>query len=308
MAPQVIEQYQQFSNQHVQQSYFTEEEFRDRVISSGRARGHDLVMVADASIHILAEQGFLQELTELRAELAPMLHPHTMAACGDYGLPYAWGTIGILYRGNRNSISQWQQLFTPPPQHQGSIVMYADPIDAVSLALLALNYPPYSSDVSQLKQAHLLLQQQQRFVQDYGVGLSYAVEYGANSGMTMAVGYSGEAHMLRKTLQQPDWQYVVPEQGTTLWTECLAIPRGAKHAANARQFLRFIHQPKVAADNAETMWFATPNQAALPLASHAYRTDPELFPPQHVLAKSHHFRLLPADVLRLRNRIVYSLR
>jgi spermidine/putrescine transport system substrate-binding protein len=47
--------------------------------------------------------------------------------------------------------------------------------------------------------------------------------------------------------EDDDLAYVVPQEGTLLWEDCLAIPTGAPHPDNAHAFINFILEAEVGA-------------------------------------------------------------
>ena len=59
-----------------------------------------------------------------------------------------------------------------------------------------------------------------------------------------------------------DLRYVVPSEGSNLWFDNLVIPKTVKHEKEAYAFINFMLKPENAAQNAEYIGYATPNQAA----------------------------------------------
>ncbi|GAA5218699.1 spermidine/putrescine ABC transporter substrate-binding protein [Corallincola platygyrae] len=309
LAPEVIAQFTKETGHKISQTYFDDEEIRDSVITSGRGEAYDLIMMHGASLQLMAEQGFFHSLDEINAELKDDFDPRWSALCGQYGLPYSWGTVGIVYRTSVSDtpITSWQQLFTPPKEHQGKVVMYMDVLDAPSSALLAIKEDPFTDDKKTLKKAYSLLKEQQKYLLAKEYGYGYALRMKAKSQMTMSLGYSDDQYVMQEETGQSDWVYVVPEEGTLLWAECLAAPTGKPLNAATQAFLRFISRPEVAAKNAETIWFATPSNAALKLTSEEYRSDQALFPNQKILEKSSLYRRLEPKAMRIRERMIGSL-
>jgi spermidine/putrescine-binding protein len=101
---------------------------------------------------------------------------------------------------------------------------------------------------------------------------------------------------------------MVPQEGTTLWLECIAAINNGELSKEASTILSFLSQPDIAAKNAMDSWFATPNSKAKALTTQEYQNDPELFPSQETLERSYLYRTLEPNSLQIRNRIVDSLR
>jgi putrescine transport system substrate-binding protein len=74
-----------------------------------------------------------------------------------------------------------------------------------------------------------------------------------------------------------DW--VIPDEGSLLWIDELAVPKDAPHVANAHLFINYLLNPRVIADISNSIGFANGNIAALPLLDPAIAKDPIIYPP-----------------------------
>ncbi|OSC72634.1 polyamine ABC transporter substrate-binding protein [Streptomyces sp. Alain-F2R5] len=95
--------------------------------------------------------------------------------------------------------------------------------------------------------------------------------------------YSGDVIQLQA--DDPDIEFVVPEEGAELWSESLMIPDLARHKANAERLIDFYYRPEVAAELAAWVNYVCPVPAARDvLASSddaetaALAEDPLIFP------------------------------
>jgi spermidine/putrescine transport system substrate-binding protein len=95
--------------------------------------------------------------------------------------------------------------------------------------------------------------------------------------------YSGDVIQLQA--DDPDIEFVVPEEGAELWAESLMIPDLAGHKANAERLIDYYYQPEVAAELAAWVNYVCPVPAARDvLASSddeetaALAEDPLIFP------------------------------
>ncbi|HEX6738884.1 MAG TPA: spermidine/putrescine ABC transporter substrate-binding protein, partial [Vicinamibacteria bacterium] len=70
------------------------------------------------------------------------------------------------------------------------------------------------------------------------------------------------------------------------FVDSLAIPRSAPHPELAHAFLDFVMEADVAAEICRTMYYSTPNRAAVPLLPEALRRNPAVFPPPADLARA----------------------
>ena len=69
----------------------------------------------------------------------------------------------------------------------------------------------------------------------------------------------------------------LPQEGTLIWYECFASVSQKPLSVASVAFLNFINRADVAAKNAEDVWYATANKAAMDLMSEEYLEDHELF-------------------------------
>ncbi|WP_310727424.1 spermidine/putrescine ABC transporter substrate-binding protein [Streptomyces sp. N2A] len=98
-----------------------------------------------------------------------------------------------------------------------------------------------------------------------------------------AQAYSGDVIQLQA--DNPDIEFVVPQEGAELWAESLMIPNLADHKRNAERLIDYYYAPEVAADLAAWVNYVCPVPAARDvLASSkdreraALAEDPLIFP------------------------------
>lgn len=86
--------------------------------------------------------------------------------------------------------------------------------------------------------------------------------------------WSGDAAYCRR--ENPDIGFVIPDQGTLIWADTIAIPKGCKNKELAEKFINYMYDPKVSAKNFDYIALPNPNAAAIPLMNKAYSQDPIL--------------------------------
>ncbi|NIB42626.1 spermidine/putrescine ABC transporter substrate-binding protein [Pseudomaricurvus alkylphenolicus] len=307
LSQDVIEQFQRQSGYEVHQVYFDQELIRDETITSGRSRVFDLILMDDITLREMKTVGLFQDLSSLLGTIESF-SKDAKKACGKYGIPYGWGTNGILHRSSvsKTPITSWRQLFVPPPEHQGRVVMHFDVYDTTASAMLALGEPPYSNNLRKLKEAQTLILNQEKYRLDTKYALSYAINHGQKSQMSLAFGFSSDLYFVREVTGQEDWEYVIPKEGTPVWYDCWAIPRAESIKQATREFLLYLYQPKVAAANAEEIWFATSLESALPHTSEDYRSDNLLFPEKNGNPIIRYPYIRDIENYRVRERMPYS--
>ena len=117
--------------------------------------------------------------------------------------------------------------------------------------------------------------------------------------------YSGEVTILRE--HHPDIEYVVPEEGSNIWCDYLAVLESSKRKGLARKFIDFLNRPEVAARNALFLKYATPNMAARAHLPAEYLEDRIINPDAAVVSRSEFFRPLPPRAQKTTNSVFSAI-
>ena len=110
------------------------------------------------------------------------------------------------------------------------------------------------------------------------------------------VGWSGDAVQL--TADNPNIEFITPEEGFMLWTDNMQIPVGAPHAFTAETFMDFVYEPEVQADITEYVNYVCPVEGVKEIIE---KRDPELaasqliFPDDETLENAYIFRNTQPD-------------
>lgn len=306
---QLLDDFKKETGHTVNQVYFENETLRDDVVYSGKAASYDLFIIDGYALKTLANGGIIAPLPDALSSTLNRFSSNAKAACGDYGVPYAQGSIGIGYRESEvtGAFNSWMDLFHYIQDNPNKAVIPNHGIDTVAIALMALGYHPMSAEQSELEEAFLLLRSSVRNLLAYRNTFGYVMEKQEQSEMVVSVFYSGEKESISLYTKQDDWKYVIPKEGTLNWFECLATHANRPMNDATIAFLAFINEPKNAIANAEQFWFATANQEALALASTAYLNDRELFPLETNQAMKYYYQYLDADTRAVRNNMVRIL-
>lgn len=175
-----------------------------------------------------------------------------------YSVPYCWGTVGILYNKTMVSepITSWDVLWDE--QYKDNILMQDSVRDAFMVALKKLGYSINSTDEKELNEAKDLLIQQKPLVQAYVIDQVRDKMIGGEA--AIGVIYSGEAIYTQR--ENPDLEYVIPEEGTNIWIDSWVIPKNAPNKENAEKFINFLCREDIALMNFDYITYSTPNTAA----------------------------------------------
>lgn len=279
------------------------------MLSKGQGSQFDLVLMDDAVTGHYGKEGLFQSLTSIPIANLQYNSLQSQQTCGQYGIPYAQGTMGIIYRSSisKTVIDSWTDLLTPPKEHVGTTMMFKDDIDTIAIALLAQGSDPFSLDQDELKSAYLLLKAQTKYLLRYGYPVSYVLRQGKSSQLTLASSYSDDLKSIKRASGQDDWKYIVPKEGTLFYVDCFTAPSGVVVKEGTKALLGFINDPVMAYKNAQDIGFYTTNQAALLLSSDEYKNNKEISTSAEILKRSYKYKRLPESDVIIRNKMLSLL-
>jgi spermidine/putrescine transport system substrate-binding protein len=175
-----------------------------------------------------------------------------------YSVPYQSGITGIAYNPELvdEEITSMAQLLDPEliEKYCGQIGMFIEMRDSMSFAMLYNGVNPSEATLEDAEAAQQTLLEQAPCVRGY-YGNEYADDL-ANGSLAITMAWSGDVFQLQ--FDNPDLQFVVPEEGAILWTDNMAIPKGAEHPNAALAMMDYLYDPEVAAQVAEWVNYITP--------------------------------------------------
>jgi spermidine/putrescine transport system substrate-binding protein len=217
--------------------------------------------------------------------------------------------VGLIYRPDKfeQPPASWNDLLHPAPEHQGHIVMYQGAIETLIGPLILQGQRLGSEKMSALKEAHRLLVEQTPHVLSWDYILTYAKDPAQRAQVHMALGFSGDQYTLMEMAPDEQWDFVVPEEGTGVWMDCIGVMQASSNKEAAFRFVNYLTSPKASARNAQKLSVATPNKAAYSLLDNSFVRDEGIFPSRDILDRSETYTMLSGDALRLRRRIVSAV-
>ena len=309
LADEVVDAWEKETGIGIKQVYYDTDDERNAVLASSSGDNFDLVVFDDVSNRVIGDSGLLVTVTEKDVPNARHIDQRWQGSCQNYGVPYFWGTVGIIYRSDRfeHPPSSWRDLLQPAPEHQGHVVMYQDAIDSLIGPLVLQGEKLSSNAAPALREAHRMLIEQTPHVLSWEYVLTYAKDPAQREQIHMALGFSGDQYTLMEMAPEEQWEFIVPSEGTTVWIDCIGVMQASAKRDAAMRFVNFISAPKVAAMNSQGVYVATPNRSAYQHLDPEFIVDEGVFPSSAILDRSETYASLPADALRQRNRIVASV-
>ncbi|MBE5875972.1 MAG: ABC transporter substrate-binding protein [Lachnospiraceae bacterium] len=262
--PEVIEMFEEeFGIDVIYDEYETNETMYPK-IEAGAAT-YDLVCPSDYMIDKMIENDLLQELNfdnipNAKANIGASYWEQSeqFDPGNKYSVPYCWGTVGILYNKTMVSepITSWDVLWDE--QYSDNILMQDSVRDAFMVSLKRNGASMNTTDAAELEAAKDELIAQKPLVQAYVVDQVRDKMIGNEA--AIGVIYSGEAIYTQR--ENPDLEYVIPEEGTNIWIDSWVMLKNAPNKENAEKFINFLCRPDIALMNFDYITYSTPNDAA----------------------------------------------
>ncbi len=270
-----------FSTEHGVQVVLETYESNEELVAALRAEPgrYDLVVPSCDTLPGLVRAGLLQplrrDLLPNREHLADLFWENPYDPGDRFSVPYLWGTTGLAWRSDKVTLvpASWRVFHKSALARR--MTQLDDPHDAIGAWLKFRAYSINSADPAELavaKSDALLAKANLRAYR------SAPVKKDLISGeVWIAQLWNGDA--AQAALEEPAIRYVIPDEGSSLWTDCVAVPRGARNPVAAHAFIDFVHRPEVAAAIARFTHYGTPNASANALLERptAFPTTRELF-------------------------------
>ena len=266
--------------------------------------GYDVIVPSDSWIERMVAANMLMPLDHSKIPNMANIDKPFVDAPFDPGrkhtIPYMWGTLGVGYNKSKveGTPDSWKWLYDSD-KYGGQVALLGDAMNVIGIALKYLGYSLNSVDPAEIKKAEELIIANKKnikvFADDNGQDLL------ASGEVDMCMEWNGD--IVQVMAEDDDLNYAVPTEGSLLWQDTMAIPTGAPHPENAHAFLNFVLDAKVGKGIAETIQYATANQAARELMDDAYKNNPAIFPPDEVIAKCEPGLYLGEEATAARNVI-----
>ncbi|NBF07980.1 polyamine ABC transporter substrate-binding protein [Pseudomonas sp. Fl4BN1] len=325
VAPQTLQRFTEETGIQVRYDTFDAPEVLETKLLTGGS-GYDVVVPSSSVLARGLAAGALREIPRASLKGYANLDPDLLGklAAVDpgnrYGVPYTWGTLGLginvealRQRLPGVPLDSLDLLFKPQYAERlkdCGIAILDSPQEVIGLALHYLGKDPYSTDKNDLAQAEALLRQLQPAVLYVATGRQ--INDLANGSVCLALTYNGDASMAadqaRKAGKPFEVAYRIPQNGTLVWQDNLAIPKDAPHPEAARAFIEFMLRPESVAALTNSLFFANANQAATPLVDPAIRNDPDIYPAAQMRARLYADRSMSLKDMRQRTRIWSTFR
>ncbi len=247
--------------------------------------GYDVVVPSDFMAGIMSRLGLLAELDRQRIpnlrHLEEVLQQLPFDPDNRFAIPYLWGTVGIGYDSEvlAEPPRSWEALWNP--QYAGRISMLNDQREVFGVALKALGHSLNSQSEREIRQARNKLITQKPLVKAYS---SEQFDQLLVSGeVVMAHGWGGP--VARAMRERPAIRYIIPQEGGTIWTDCLAVLASSSQKTLAMDFINFLLDTQVATQTSQRLLFASANRLVREQLPPDIRNNAAVYPPNEAISR-----------------------
>jgi spermidine/putrescine transport system substrate-binding protein len=229
-------------------------------LEQGEAGGRDIMVVTDWMAKKMYDLGYLQDLDQeavapakenLREDLAsPGFDPER-----SFSLPWQSGMTGLVVNtAEAPDVTSINDLFDP--QYKGRVELLSEMRDTVPLVMMADGVRPEDSSKEDWLAAIEKIRENVENGQIRRItGNDYTKDL-ANGDAVAVIGWSGDAVQLQE--DNPDIEFVMPDEGCSLWSDNMVIPVGAPNPTAAYEWMNYVYQPENQAQIADYNYYLTP--------------------------------------------------
>ncbi|MEU6878309.1 extracellular solute-binding protein [Streptomyces sp. NPDC046712] len=250
--------------------------------------GRDLVVVSDWMAARFVRLGWVQEMDRTaQPNITRNLDPQLRSPAFDEGrlhsVPWQSGITGIAYNRKKlgREIRSVKELWDGELRGKVTLLSGLDESFALLMQGNGVDVTKWTPD-----DFHAVCEQIEGLVRDRHIRRFTGNDYikDLSTGDVLACqAYSGDVIQLQA--DNPDIEFVVPEEGAELWAESLMIPNLAQHKTNAEKLIDYYYEPEVAAELAAWVNYVCPVPAARDVLADsddeelaALAEDPLIFP------------------------------
>ncbi|MFB8268501.1 MULTISPECIES: polyamine ABC transporter substrate-binding protein [unclassified Streptomyces] len=250
--------------------------------------GRDLIVISDWMCAKFVTLGWVQEMDRARQPhvakyLDPLLRSPHFDPGRKYTVPWQSGITGIAYNKRRvgREIKHVSDLWAADLKGKVTLLSGLDESFALLMQGNGVDITRWTPD-----DFHRVCDQVEKLVKSHHIRRFTGNDYikDLSSGDVLACqAYSGDVIQLKA--DDPDIEFVVPEEGGELWAESLMIPNLADHKRNAETLIDYYYRPEVAAELAAWVNYVSPVPAAREILADskdkdtaALAEDPLIFP------------------------------
>ena len=183
-------------------------------------------------------------------------------------------------------------------KYRDKVLMFNNSRDAFAIAQAILGQSLNTTDEEDWNAAAELLAQQKDkvnpvYVMDEVFNLMESGEY------ALATYYAGDYVLMNENNE--NLGFVFPKEGVNSFYDAFCIPKCTQNKKGAEAFINFMHEPQVAFQNEEYIYYASANASVMENEDSSLFENEAVYPEEE--PKSEVFSNLPQNILELQNNL-----
>jgi spermidine/putrescine transport system substrate-binding protein len=265
------------------------------------ARGYDLVVPTGYMVETMIQKDLLFQLDHSQIPNMKLIEGQFLDLPFDpgnrYSIPKDYGTTGYGYRSKfvTEDMASWEDFFKLAPKYSGRYTVLDSPPEVVGAALKMLGYSYNSTNPQEVAEATDVLLKLKPHVRRITSSMREIMTSGE---VYISLTWNGEIGYV--ALDAKDARYVVPAEGSEVWTDNWSIVTEAPHPAAAHAFINWHLQPRIQALDTQYHYYGGVVKGEEKFLPKALANDPAVYPPADVKRKLEVAEATP-EWLALRN-------
>jgi len=301
--PELIERFESETGiKVIYQTFDSNEAMMTKIKQGGTT--FDISIPSEYAIDKMKAEGLLLPIDHTKLPNLKNIDPNFLDLAFDpdneYSIPYFWGTVGIVYNPDLVgdlTFESWNDLWNE--QLNNNVFLLDGAREVIGMGLNSLGYSLNDTNEEHLQEALKKLSHLTPNVKAI-VGDEIKMLM-ANEEAAAALVWSGDAREIMDENENLD--YIVPSEGSNLWFDNIVIPSTARNIEGAHQFINFMLDPEVAAQNTDYVGYSTPNDAALELLDEEISSDERFYPDEELTSRLEVYKNLGPRMLSHYNEL-----
>jgi spermidine/putrescine transport system substrate-binding protein len=251
-------------------------------LAQGESGERSIFVVTDWMAKQMYDLGYLKKLDHsdlptVFENIRPGIRSSALDPDREFSIPWQSGMTGIwVDQSQAPDITSVNDLFDP--KYRGRVTLLDEMRDTVPMIMKADGIDPENATTEDWMAAIDKIREGVESGQIRRVTGNDYTEDITSGNAVASIGWSGDGYLI----SNPDAEWVMPDEGCSLWTDNMVIPAGAPNEAAALEYMNYVYEPEVQAPITAYINYVTPVDGVKEIfeqeGDKALAKDPLIFP------------------------------